>query len=602
MADLRNFMPPAQGAGPGASGPGTSGTGTQQQAPSMTRTQKPDMLRDMCAGSAQSQPAMFRDMVVRELESVLIGSMKPNALLVGDAGVGKTRVVEELARRIAAKDPTIPASLSGATVYELPLSALVAGTAYVGSLESRVEGIVAWCEDPANDAILFIDEIHQILSKRDGHQSKVAQMLKPALARGRMRVIGATTTQEARTLMDDPAFSRRFTQLVVDELTPRQTEDVLSSVMPGLINHYDRKVVVPDALVPNVVATADETMVTHRPDNALTLLDRVMAEGAMQRAEQEASHDPVMRKFVSMTPALTVTEPTVRSVAERIARGVASDLSFDRTRLTDALSVVEGQDAHVREMVDALERRSRHLFPDERPLSFLLAGPSGVGKSMCARIVAHELMGTEPITLNMTEYSDHMSITRLMGSAPGYVGSDSMREKPLDPLMTNPYQVIILDELEKACPDVQRVFMEALDTGRIRDNQGRVIDMSKAVVFATTNAGCDRAASHAMGFAGQSSSKASLVDTLSQWFDVALVNRFGHLVRFDAISRDSYRAIVAHDYDREAARVLREHSAAHIPASLPDDVLDAIVDETYVPKLGARPAARAVRDWIEENA
>lgn len=600
MADMRNFMAPPTGQDP--SGDPGGGHATINLRPGRQSQGRPDILRDMCADVSTAAPTMFRDTVVRELESVLIGSMKPNALLVGDAGVGKTRVVEELARRIASKDPRVPARLREATIYELPVASLMAGTAYTGSLEKRLVGIIEWCEDPKNDAIVFIDEIHQLMDARDGQQAKVAQILKPALARGRMRIIGATTTQESRTFMNDPAFSRRFTQLVVDELTPAQTEEVIRSVMPSLVMHYDSKVAVPDVLVPNIVATADETMVTHRPDNALTLLDRVMAEGAMERSEQEASTDPVMRKFVSMTPSLSVSESTVRSVAERIARGVASDLSFDRDRLTAALAPVEDQDEHVAEVVDAIERRSRHLFPDERPLSFLLAGPSGVGKSMCARIVARELMGTEPITLNMTEYSSRMSITRLLGSAPGYVGSDSMREKPLDPLMTNPYQVIILDELEKACPDVQRVFMEALDTGRIRDNQGRVIDMSKAVVFATTNAGCDRAASHAMGFVSQAGSRSSLVDVLAEWFDVALVNRFGHLIRFDAISRDAYRSIVAHDYEREAERVLREHSSARIPSELPDDELDAIVDETYVAKLGARPAGRAVRDWIEGHA
>lgn len=597
MANIKNFT-----GGPTAAGSASGSlVTTSLQA---TATSPLDGLTiDYNKEFANATPLMYRDAIVREMESILIGSMKPNVLLVGDAGTGKTALVEELARRIATHDPTLPRRLAKSTVLELPFSALVAGAGIVGDLEQRIRDVIEYAEDPANDAIVFIDEIHVLLDKHDSVTGRISQLLKPALARGKMRVIGATTTQESRSLMDDPAFSRRFTRLVVNELTEDQTVEVLESQLPRLCAHYDGKVVVPDALLPNIVATADETMVTHRPDNALTLLDRVCSEVRMQRAEKEASQDPVMQQYVRAIPSDSATEPIVRSVAERLAKGVADDFSFDRDRISSALSEVQGQSVQVAEIVDALARRSRHLFPETRPLSFLLAGPSGVGKSMCARIIARELVGTDAITINMTEYSSETSLTRLLGAPPSYVGYSSMQEKPLDPLMTNPYRVVVLDEFEKASPNVQRVFMEALDTGHIKDNQGRTIDMSKAIIFATTNAGCDRAAHNAIGFgADDTVVGAGLVDVLAEWFDVALINRFGHLVRFNGISRDVYGSIVQEIYAREAARVMREHSSVHLPDALPDDELERIVHDTYVAKLGARPAARAVRSYIEAHA
>ena len=597
MANIKNFT-----GGPTAAGSGSGSLVTTSLQAAATDPLD-GLTIDYNKEFAGATPLMYRDAIVREMESILIGSMKPNVLLVGDAGTGKTALVEELARRIATHDPTLPRRLAKSTVLELPFSALVAGAGVVGDLEQRIRDVIEYAEDPANDAIVFIDEIHVLLDKHDSVTGRISQLLKPALARGKMRVIGATTTQESRSLMDDPAFSRRFTRLVVNELTEDQTVEVLESQLPRLCAHYDGKVVVPDALLPNIVATADETMVTHRPDNALTLLDRVCSEVRMQRAEKEASQDPVMQQYVRAIPSDSATEPIVRSVAERLAKGVADDFSFDRDRISAALSEVQGQSVQVSEIVDALARRSRHLFPETRPLSFLLAGPSGVGKSMCARIIARELVGTDAITINMTEYSSETSLTRLLGAPPSYVGYSSMQEKPLDPLMTNPYRVVVLDEFEKASPNVQRVFMEALDTGHIKDNQGRTIDMSKAIIFATTNAGCDRAAHNAIGFgADDTVVGAGLVDVLAEWFDVALINRFGHLVRFNGISRDVYGRIVQEIYAREAARVMREHSSVHLPDALPDDELERIVHDTYVAKLGARPAARAVRSYIEAHA
>lgn len=597
MANIKNFT-----GGPTAAG-SASGSLVTTSLQAAATSPLDGLTIDYNKEFANATPLMYRDAIVREMESILIGSMKPNVLLVGDAGTGKTALVEELARRIATHDPTLPRRLAKSTVLELPFSALVAGAGIVGDLEQRIRDVIEYAEDPANDAIVFIDEIHVLLDKHDSVTGRISQLLKPALARGKMRVIGATTTQESRSLMDDPAFSRRFTRLVVNELTEDQTVEVLESQLPRLCAHYDGKVVVPDALLPNVVATADETMVTHRPDNALTLLDRVCSEVRMQRAEKEASQDPVMQQYVRAIPSDSATEDIVRSVAERLAKGVADDFSFDRDRISAALSEVQGQSVQVAEIVDALARRSRHLFPETRPLSFLLAGPSGVGKSMCARIIARELVGTDAITINMTEYSSETSLTRLLGAPPSYVGYSSMQEKPLDPLMTNPYRVVVLDEFEKASPNVQRVFMEALDTGHIKDNQGRTIDMSKAIIFATTNAGCDRAAHNAIGFgADDTVVGAGLVDVLAEWFDVALINRFGHLVRFNGISRDVYGSIVQEIYAREAARVMREHSSVHLPDALPDDELERIVHDTYVAKLGARPAARAVRGYIEAHA
>ena len=235
---------------------------------------------------ASASPALFRDEVIMQTMSAMVSKKKPNALLIGPAGCGKTAVAEEIARRIASGDQSVPPALRQMTVYELPISSLVAGTSMAGSLEARLKSVIDFARKRSNHAILFIDEIHMVVNDRSTIYSGIAQILKPALARSDLRVIGSTTTQESRALDKDPAFKRRFSKVVVEELTSEQTRVILDSVLTGLLDHYDHKVSVTPDVLDQVVVSADKVMTGHRPDTALTLLDRAMGEVVVSHHDQ----------------------------------------------------------------------------------------------------------------------------------------------------------------------------------------------------------------------------------------------------------------------------------------------------------------------------
>lgn len=556
---------------------------------------------------ATSQPVLFRDDVTAQLVSVLIGKDKPNALLIGPAGCGKTRIVEDLARRIETKDPSLPQSLHGHTIYELPLSAVISGAVYRGEMEERIRSIVEFIQDPNNRAILFIDEIH-MLSGRSSDYKAIAQFLKPALARGDIRCIGATTTQEKKDLTDDPALMRRFSIVLVDELTREQTVEILKNVRGSYILHYQNTAAIDETALPMLVDIADEYRPagSHRPDNALTLLDRAMGDAvvARKRMEEEASRtgNQAMLSALQASPFIPVTEKQIRRTAFRLMTGNAVQPEYDETAMKNALSVIKGQDRPISEILRLLKRDSLNLYPKTKPTAVLLAGASGVGKTEVTKIIARTLTGTVPIILNMTEYHSPASINRIIGSPPGYVGSDSNAELPFDALESNPYQFILLDEFEKADPAVQRLFMSALEEGKIRTNRGGELDFSRATIVATTNAGhTDRSASIGFGNKKGPETVRQTAQTLSKCFDMALLNRFTKILTFNDISEDTYKEIVADKYRKEVSRILSIHPRMKLKPELDDDELNEITKQTYVPQFGARPAEKAVMDCIENQ-
>lgn len=553
-----------------------------------------------------TDPAMFRDDVIQQMLSVLIMKDKPNPLMVGPAGVGKTRVVEEIARRLEAKDPSIPSALSGSVIYELPLSNIVANSSYVGQVEGKLQSVIEFAEDPANRCILFIDEIHQLCSTSHTNNT-IAQILKPALSRGAIKCIGATTTQEARFLFSDPALNRRFSRIIVDEFTQEQTVELLKAVKPVYIKHYANKVVLDDAVMPDVARYADEYHAagSHRPDNALTLLDHAIAEAIIDRnvalQQAQAANDQMLVQAIQSVPYVVLTEQKLKKTAMKIMTGHAKQHDMDETVLFNQLSVIKGQDDIAQQVVKHLKRKELGLFRKKAPLALMFAGSSGVGKTEMAKIVSRHYTGLEPIILNMTEYSDPATINRIIGSPAGYVGSDSASELPFDCLESNPFQFILLDEFEKAHPAVQRLFMSVLDEGTLQTNRGTTIDFSRTILIATTNAAhTERKASLGFGTAQKNTPKET-VDSLSGWFDSALLNRFTQILTFHPISKEIYRDIVAADYERSVTQILAEHPRLTLAATLSDDELDDIVARTYVPDFGARPAQKAVDEAIENQ-
>ena len=550
-----------------------------------------------------SDPILFRDSITNQVLSILVTKNKPNALLVGPAGTGKTKIVEDIARLLATGNVLIPDCLKEHIIYELPLSNIVSGSKFVGDLEKKIKSVIDFASNPDNKAIIFIDEIHQLVGGTNNEQyTKIAQILKPALARGDFRCIGATTTQEATALTSDPAFNRRFSRIIVNELTPKQTVEIVQKTSISLMKHYVN-VVVDNAICEKVVQIADQfkTAGSHRPDNAVTLLDRAMGDAIIERkiAEQNATTDPNVAAVLASNPPIHLTERKLKTTAVRIMTGVETMHDFDEMAIRDKLKVIHGQNDIIDTLIDMLKRRDLALFPSTKPMTLLFAGSSGVGKTEITKIISREITGCEPIILNMTEYNNSAAINRIIGAPAGYVGSDSNAELPFDSLSSNPYKVILLDEFEKCDKAVQRLFMSAFDEGYIKTNKGTHIDFSKSIIIATTNA-THKEIKNSLGFTnGTDHDNKTDVKELSQWFDTELLNRFTKILTFRELGADIYRQIVADLYEREVARIKNVQNIS-IADTIPSDALDKIVSDTYVVSFGARPARKAVEEFIQD--
>lgn len=554
---------------------------------------------------------LFRDEVIEQLLSILIGKDKPNGLLIGPAGTGKTAIVETIATMLANNDPLIPDQIKDYTIWELPLSNVVAGASLVGQLEDNVKMVVDKMSDPDEKAILFIDEIHQLINGNQTYD-KIAQILKPALARGNLHVIGATTLQEANNLMSDPAFNRRFSRVIVDELSRTQTVEILKSAKQSFINHYI-SIAINDDLLETVSVLADQYRPagSHRPDNALTLLDRTIGEAIINRKVQinnlqtKVNNDPndvVSQNMLTMlqsAPTIPITENQVKKTAISLATGNSKRDAIDMNHVKMSFARIKGQDEATEECLKMMARSESNLFPKKSPTTMMFIGPSGVGKTEIAKIIAQEMTGHEPIILNMTEYSDPSTINRIIGAPAGYVGSDSHAELPFDGLEANPFAVILLDEFEKAHPAVQRLFYTVFDEGVLVDNHGKKIDFSKAIIIATTNA-ANQEAKNKLGFGTDDATHKASIKELSKFFDPALLNRFNHRVQFNKISKDVYKSIIEDIYARESARIIADNKVS-LPANIPDDELDEIVKTSYHEEFGARPAFQAVKKFIEDQ-
>lgn len=555
---------------------------------------------------------LFRDAVIHQLLSIIIGKDKPNALLIGPAGTGKTAIVETVANMLELNDTLIPPQLKGFTIYELPISNVVAGASLMGQLESNIQAVIEEMEDPNKKAILFIDEIHQLVNNSQTYD-KIAQILKPALARGSLRVIGATTTQEATNLMKDPAFNRRFSRVLVDELTRNQTIEILQKLKPNFIRHY-QNVIIDDSLLSLIANLADQYRPagSHRPDNALTLLDRTIGEAVINRnveikkLEEAVLKDPndtasqTFLQAIKANPSIPITDNQIKKTAIGLATGNQKKDSIDFANIKSHFDYIKGQDDAIAQSIRMIQRTEFNLFPKTKPTTMLFVGPSGVGKTEIAKVIANELTGHKPIMLNMTEYSDASTINRLIGSPAGYIGSESKAEKPFDSLESNPYSVIILDEFEKAHSSVQRLFFSVFDEGIMTDNSGRVIDFSKAVIIATTNAG-HHIKKNPMGFGVNDNNevKASIKD-LSSSFDLALLNRFKYIINFNPITKEVYKDILIETYEKEANRIMKEKPKLQLDKTIPDDKLNELINSSYVEEFGARPVFETVSKYIED--
>ena len=554
----------------------------------------------------KSNPIMFRDTIIQQVLSCLIGKFKPNVIITGAAGVGKTKIVEDIARRIAIKDSLIPSQLLDYTIWELPLTNIVAGSGIVGDIEAKTKAILNFASDPNNKAILFIDEIHMLMSENQTYD-KIAQIMKPALARGDIKVIGATTLQESQSLLNDPAFSRRFSRLIVDELSQDQTIDILKQISVSLFTHYNNRIAINDKIINETVKIADQyrTIGAHRPDNAITLLDRAMADAYVKRQVLEtnakAANDQATLNILAASPTISLSHGQLKNTALSLITGNNKKSSTDTNQLRNNMQLIKGQDDVIDFLIDTIDRDNLNLYPRVKPLTLLFAGDSGVGKSEVVKILANSITGIAPIILNMTEYNNPASINRIIGSPVGYVGSDSKTELPFDMLESNPYQVILLDEFEKSDKAVQRLFMSAFDEGYIKTAKGKIVDFSKSIIIATTNAGHTNK-SDSIGFAlDKQNDNIATISDLSAFFDVELLNRFTRVLNFHPITESLFDEIFIDTYHRNAISIKADHSAYQfLPDDLPDDDKIKLHKDNFAKEFGARPIKRAVQKYIED--
>lgn len=548
-----------------------------------------------------SDPILFRDHLISEMYAVLLAKQKPNVLLVGPAGSGKTALAQEIGREIANKEQAVPSELHKMTVYELPLSSLVAGSAFVGALEEKVNAIVNFAE--TTDSIIFIDEIHLLINSHNSSYSEIAQILKPALARGKMHVIGATTTQEARDLLADPAFNRRFSQINVNEITQEQELTLLQKALPSLSKHYHNKVVVPPDLLETVVTISDEVLRprTHRPDSGLTLLDRVMGEAIANQQYSisvlQKANNTVAANAIKKINQIQLDSNMIEQTATKIVSGMESQPTLNKQSLADALAPVMYQDDAKEKISKLLLTNQLGIFNPEQPLSMLLVGSSGVGKTMISRLVANYVTNTEPIVLNMAEYNSDMALTRILGSSAGYVGSDSHAELPFDILDSNPYQVILLDEFDQSSPAVQRLFMRVLDEGKLQLANNHMIDFSKSIIFITTNGNNSNFGEHTVGF--NQESQADATEDLRSVFEDKVINRFSAVIRFNSLTREQFIDIMKENYADLIIKL--RHKVTGLPDELSDDELNELADKFYRPEFGARPAKKALEYYVQNK-
>ncbi|MDC0238516.1 AAA family ATPase, partial [Gammaproteobacteria bacterium] len=509
---------------------------------------------------------------------------KNNPLLVGESGVGKTAIAEGLAKRIV--DHQVPEVVGESNVYALDLGALLAGTKYRGDFEKRFKQLLLELKDEEG-AVLFIDEIHMIIGAgaASGGVMDASNLLKPLLASGEVRCMGSTTYQEYRGIFDkDRALSRRFQKIDITEPGVDDTYKILKGLKSRFEDHYQLRYT--DRAL-RVAAELADRYITDRfmPDKAIDVIDEA---GAAQQ-------------LVSISRRKkTIGAPDVEQVVAKIARIPSSQVTTsDKAALKDLDSklkmAVFGQDSAIETLANAIKLSRAGLKADEKPIgSFLFSGPTGVGKTEVARQLAH-VMGVELLRFDMSEYMERHTVSRLIGAPPGYVGFDQ-GGLLTEAVTKHPHSVVLLDEVEKAHPEVFNLLLQVMDHGTLTDNNGRNADFRNVVLVMTTNAGAQEASRASIGFTHQDHTTDAL-EIIKKMFTPEFRNRLDGIIQFNALPMDVIKSIV----DKFLTELQAQLDRKKVELEVDDAAREWIAREGYDEKMGARPMQRLIDEKIKSR-
>ena len=539
---------------------------------------------NQAAADGDIDPLIGRDKELERTIQVLGRRRKNNPILVGEPGVGKTAIAEGLALYI--HEGRVPDVLKTATVYSLDMGALLAGTKFRGQFEERLKGVIKGLLEHEN-AILFIDEIHTIVGAGavSGGSMDASNILKPALAAGKLRCIGSTTHQEYKASFErDRALGRRFQKIDVNE--PSVDDAIL--ILEGLRTRYEEHHGVKyleGAIEQAVRLSSKHINERHLPDKAIDVIDEA---GAFDRMRKEPLHTVDVRDVERVVASMAkIPEKTVSSQEETKLQDLDAELK----------AVVFGQDEAVDRMVSAIKLSRAGLRNGEKPIAnFLFSGPTGVGKTELARQLAKSL-GVELVRFDMSEYQERHTVSRLIGAPPGYVGFDQ-GGLLTDAVRKQPYSVLLLDEIEKAHPDLFNILLQVMDHASLTDNNGRKADFRNTVVVMTTNAGAREMATRHIGFDNSEPTQDTTraMKAIEKLFAPEFRNRLDAIVLFSGLSREVIRKVV----DKEVRLLGEQLVERKVTVTISDEAREWLADKGYDPQFGARPMARAVEENLKK--
>jgi ATP-dependent Clp protease ATP-binding subunit ClpA len=527
-------------------------------------------------------PLIGRELEIERTVQILCRRRKNNPLYVGEAGVGKTALAEGLARMIT--EERVPEVLQDSTIYALDMGTLIAGTKYRGDFEKRLKGVIAEIQkDPG--AVLFIDEIHTVIGAgaASGGVMDASNLIKPVLANGEIRCIGSTTYSEYRGIFEkDHALARRFQKIDVPEPTIPETIAILNGLKSRFEEHHGIRYE-SAALEAAVELAARHINDRHLPDKAIDVMDEA---GANLRLVPIANRGEVV--------TVEMVENIVAKMARIPAKSVsASDRDALRTLERDLKLTIFGQDRAIEALGGAIKMSRSGLRDEEKPIgAFLFAGPTGVGKTEVTRQLAM-LMGVELIRFDMSEYMEKHTVSRLIGAPPGYVGFDQ-GGLLTEAVTKNPHAVVLLDEIEKADPEVFNLLLQVMDHGKLTDNNGRKADFRNVILVMTTNAGAQEMSRASIGFTQQDNSTDGM-EILKKKFSPEFRNRLDAIIQFDALEIDSIVRVV----DKLVVELEAKLGNNNVTLELDDAAREWIAERGYDPKMGARPMARIIQEEIK---